>query len=75
VVAVCGIPSTSTRAITLRAEGKAGIVAGGRAGYAGHLSVADLRRDVALRPQRDRATPGRRDAARAIPTVRWATGD
>ena len=39
----CGIPSTSTRAITPRPEGKLRIVAGGRAGYAGHLNVVDLR--------------------------------
>ena len=54
-------PSTPTRAITPRPEGKPGMVAGSRAGYAGHLNVVDLRGHVALRPRRDRATPGRRD--------------
>ncbi len=43
LVARWGIPSTSTRAITPRTEGKPGIVVGGRAGYAGHLYVVDLR--------------------------------
>jgi len=38
-------------AITPRPEGKPGMVAGSRAGYAGHLNVVDLRGHVALRPR------------------------
>src|SRR5690606_27324499 len=64
----CGIPSTSTRAITPRAEGKPGMVVGG--------AMADLRAHVALRPRRDRATPGRRDATpNPRPLALWPTAE